>query len=1063
MRIRASIEVYVLKVAFFLITLLGTDKAFAECTITTNAERLGEGEVYKFGSITLSPNDCGEGPFSWSDSQGPLGEGSSKTIDLPSRYAYGPGPVFFFLNGTGSAALLINFGRPVSPPTLTMGNCRSDGTYGRIRDFLAQVTEPPGGESDLFASPVGLAVTVNGGSIAAYPVPGSPGSYQGSLYLAKGANSITYTAGKAWDGALVEARASTSASCPDTPPELTLGSDEIRASLDDNELRTTATVTDAELDGFVRIEWELVSAPSNASVQISGQTYWPNSTSKISPTAPGGIKPGRYVIRAKAIDDVGVESNQDEIILTYLPDMDFKVRLASNMKEYLFDDCAPYEDTCKFYKDDFKAGEFLVGDAISLDGTPAGGGAISGVTYAWEVKKLPLGEPQQVVGNLAQYSLPIDQGDYEVSFKIISGSNERIVGRKRLKARASIEADSTFQKFYQINYNQKMGNRKEFSIKAKGCLLTSTANIFNKNSYEVQPNIPLNPVSLDEAYVASKSYLDDRNLSLASAVSVHNIFSPVVKLSYAHKGKQDLAFLEDLGRRRKHAIIEVHGLSVSKNKPAKEIEACIRRDPKDPKKIVHVLSFEKCHEQFQHFVSLNGVKFESGSKKIAIIDPVSPIRSDLDNSVYNNEYRSVRDFSTTSGTSRRDGTISASIFIDDSEISIIDIFSGKNKISAGESDLGRNQLEGAYVEILPVLDSGTASGIEFSKEGGKVLEIPSLAAPGQYTVGLISDYSANSNVQIKLKNSLGEIVYKRNENITFRPGEAKFIAFDVSELDMEEGAVNVFGARVQHGADTLEIHGKLSVGPNSDGSSVSAEGIYFNVSSWGEFIHGENFLSKAGNLIFHKNDASRGIRHFLIDAEGNFEVSIKGVPFSNLLLGDRVPVSAQIGNDSFSGYIQREQFGPASILAISFEKAIYNVGDKANIFVDAESLPVGSGRELYLEASIDGRANLPKVVGAGRWSIVSPKLTSGTHNVSLKLFSQDARLSKNVADAIYSKRLEILEIDSSLDTETDPEKIEVLEKRRIRVFREIEGVEEFLSATRRSLGGLITKDFDAVE
>ncbi|NUM89270.1 MAG: hypothetical protein HUU37_08715, partial [Bdellovibrionales bacterium] len=230
--------------------------------------------------------------------------------------------------------------------------------------------------------------------------------------------------------------------------------------------------------------------------------------------------PGLWHVKVRANNN-GVYGNEVTGSFTLLPEVvvlpepNFDVLLHSNGKKYLFDDCAPFGDPCKSFKDTHKGGEFLLGDVVT--GVAAVGNwqtcqwvlePVSGA--AQEFPATPCASPQ---------SMPLPAtgaGDYRIRLrKLLSSGAVVDEGSKLIKVRERIEIafsgsdaiseQQPYPVFFQSDY--KKGAGKEIYddkwnknggggdyIASAGCPVTAMAMLagIKGMSPELTPKLPDN-------------------------------------------------------------------------------------------------------------------------------------------------------------------------------------------------------------------------------------------------------------------------------------------------------------------------------------------------------------------------------------------------------------------------------------------------------------------------------------------------------------------------------------------------------------------------------------------
>jgi hypothetical protein len=784
------------------------------------------------------------------------------------------------------------------------------------------------------------------------------------------------------------------------------------------------------------------------------------------------IEPGvenNIVLTATANDDPANVSNRfiesDPVSLSFTapsvcpPMPEFKVLYRE--KEYLFDDCAPYgvADSCKGLKDEFQAGEFLLGDTVKLvaDETDLP----PNTTIKWRVDNLTdlSAPPIERTGNNAEVKLDgTAETDFRIVLEVLSPvkSLVSVPGVKKLKARVQITPDYLSEPFAMGNYQKKFGNHpsQDKLISGYGCYLVSTTTLFKESMPIIPsgiiPGLPpdkiysTEPLLMDKLYVAESAYGGTNDLDLDSAARVQNKYGGRYDLDYSQKEvtEWNKNILEEKARKRTMAMLEVHSVNQDNlplNKSWKLVPAC--QNNSDIKKLAEKEGDAKatrvCHIGRKHVIILKGIHHADG---VQIFDPtrsgrVAPLKSGYSGSpVTNLAWRNTRAFIARPKLpliARSEFTIT----FPDPTVEFNSVFrNGKRFNEVMIDDFSVSDAEGNGPNI-----------------GGKIMKITG-ANPGETFSVSAKSFAGNLSVaNILARDTSGQVLMEKIVGIQFSAQGTATINTQLPLAAPVSAALQVNTVRnlnTGNGRAAYEVEGIFSYLGQPD---FLSDGLNISIGNVGFDIPGTS-LERVGNVIYLKSDAVIPfLGNLKIVDNGDFVVQVRALDLSSIPKGGIVVIRVTTGNQALIGKINASALRGKSLISEVFDKRAYSAEEraKAKIYL---TTPQTKDVSFYLQVKVDGQEILAQKTSDNRWEFVTPRLLAGSHEIAMQAFSQDPVLEARIQVASASYRRKILEIEDRIADTKSEDDLQILESEKQEWTERLNDLEVTLRKSRRALG-----------
>lgn len=736
--------------------------------------------------------------------------------------------------------------------------------------------------------------------------------------------------------------------------------------------------------------------------------------------------PGDYVFRL-TVNDGHVDSAPFDLPITVLPSTlpppEFKVLLASDNQEYLFDDCAPNNDDCKQFASTFTAGEFLVNDTINLDATESTGGGT--LNYKWTVKKLPSGAESSLNGKIATYQIP-SEGDYEVKL-VVNNGVDSLPLIKKFKGELSIEptypSPGPFYQKKKIGNNQDNPNYLAFNwgntgiddFSKFGCAVVATGNLLNRDLGLTSTR------QVDSLYKDKNVYHGINRIYWPEIARARNSQLPDTTKFWKYQNKgNDPVVAEKFARKRKFGGLVVNSLS----------------DPTNLNK--------------QHFVTLSGVVNVGPQKILRIVDPADEGRDRLDDEPFSNEFRALRAFEIEPIATP--DTLRVYVSTSNTGIKFSSLRASGETFRLSNRSVDVQSFAIGTVTLENLGDDSDPTSTESS--GGYLMTVPDAPA-GNYSVSITATAQTQGEVEIRVFNTSNQVNLVKIVGVSLSPGQTKEIPFDVSDQDVTLGTLDVSGFAVRkdlNGKSVTRIEGTLNTASGSNGFNFSTEAVNISLSSLGyELLPGD--LQNISGTFRYINYASQfGLRFVEIQPNEIFKLEVVDLNLLSLVSNNSAPLEIKIGDDRLSGVVKKESIIAASKMWLELSKLSYVNGERAEGLIATSVRPTNSEVETYLDLKIDGQQNLTSVDSTQSWTFRSPRLISGEHSIVASLFLQNKRLAGQVGAATKAYRLRIFEIDERLGVETDPEIVQQLMDEKQGLYERISALESTLRESRTAIG-----------
>ncbi len=805
---------------------------------------------------------------------------------------------------------------------------------------------------------------------------------------------------------------------------------------------------------------------------------------------------------------IGPYGGNYRISTTYIIQPNFFVLLASDKKQYLFSDCAPFNDPCKSQSniDTYKGGEFLVHDDVILDGRVSNDVNFNfipeGTVFTWIVTP-PNGLPETLpdTGSQAHLNFP-EAGDYSISMQMFL--DDQAISApliKKVKVESSIEIN--FDNHYIVNspsvvlppnpippypiFNQGQ-YPKDFhgngihKISEVGCGLTSLATIGELRGAFLPGNLPLSPPNLN-------TYLKDKNGFNANndvwwkyAVPLLNDILPTTEaaatfpIPIGNKSAGDLPFfplidpndpnsenpdpnvLERLARKRSIAVFWVHTLDHDKNLKisdaplSKWAKKCAAQG---------IFDSDQCHETHKHYIVLRGINWnaQTQSRHILIHDP---------------GHDSARDFdATTVGKQGYNGIMYGAMILAPQSLipkpptmenflgDLVITLDGANSYVVQDSQ-GRQvgSINGTVQpKVLIPNANQIISGIandSVDSEGESISsEVTSFIPGASYIPGTYSILWSDSNI-IKGNATFTDTSGKPTRTIPFI-GVGGQLNLDLTSTTSFNGELNISNMRLLSKTyvqtDEEVLKGTFQSETVSDGWNPSNEFVSVQIYNSGDYIQPGSFTTIPNwGWIYRNLSTSNGIIEMRISSAGDFYIKAKNMGDLLFKQKDKVSVQIVIGNDSFASSTEIENSIPKPFVEISTDKVLYTIGEIAKIATVVKKSPTRPDLEVVTELKVNGETVYPSSQDGLQSEYLFPMTFSGEVTIGAQAYLQNKKDAKPLLDGLANLRKEKTKIETQLSDGVDPISKRQLEERLLKINREIDIIRSELLKIRTAVG-----------
>ena len=864
------------------------------------------------------------------------------------------------------------------------------------------------------------------------------------------------------------------------PPTARLTADPIAAVVGETITLDGSGSSDPENDPLT-YQWSLVNPPP-------GATPFPAATTqKVRTYIP--IVPGDYRFRLAVKDELHVASDPAEQLVTVsavalMPK--FKVLLASNNKDYLFDDCAPFNDPCKLKATTHKAGEFLLGDEITLDASDPSNGA--DMQYHWTITGpgSANGDPNSCLAlapttaNKITCRLPsAGFGDYQIELKLSkSGAfSESTTKLASVEERIEIafanfgeapSAQKPYPTFSQLDYgvesNQWHHNGgKGALLKAGGCTITSLAMLARIKA----PTSSYDPPGFNQ-YLASDSFKGfniDNDVLWSPAVKALNslgLEGPTLVDTSPWSTNPSRSALEHLARKRKMMILWTHSRNHSdQDNPAKaaaderwvtETGACSRETP----------NISECHKNHNHYMVVSGLGYIGGQARVLLRDPgyKNRVTQSLDhprpNSGYDGQKYGVAIFTPDNLVKemrpRTQGGVEA-ILAESEEEALLISPSGFRLGTDPETHQSFNEISGAVARA-----SGIARGGD-DVDGEALFLSTKFSLPvtesGTYTIRTRFNASGLATGSAVVLGSDGTVLNRKPYQAVGTAGAVAVLSFSADSHSFTDGVLSLSGMRIlsrtTKRTDEIELHGSIALGANSNGISPEVEEVTLHVGVDGGSISASALRYTGGGWIYYEPTKKSGIYDFRLHNDNTFSIKARNLSASSYKPGNKANIELIIGDDRFSGNFTVANSIAKKLISITPDRLSYAQGDRAHIFTEILG-STNSETETVAVLLINAEEEFPVATEGAKSEFIYPLKISGAIDLEAQAYLQDKRTAAGLIGGIKTFRIERDEIRSRLEDGVDSETKENLEKRLVLVENRLTVLRGELQKIRTPIG-----------
>lgn len=781
--------------------------------------------------------------------------------------------------------------------------------------------------------------------------------------------------------------------------------------------RIDFSVSDLEADAGVTYSLSLVEAPQGAVYSLTDST---GSLTKLQPLLFKGNfgintnKIGSYTFSITLTDSAGNTRTEQKTI--NFVSTTFKVLLDN--EEYLFEDCSPDTDPCKLKADEFRGGEFLIGDIITL---ASANSTNLNIPVSWKIQKInefgiPEGILTELEGTRVEYLIPNSAGKYRVT--MITGLNNDIYITKDIFAGTSIQATFLFGgPFFQSERNfpgnpyaeEPFGKTRKDPIKAYGCTLISVANILNRSLGDktvfYSPlssaigSVFVDPLWTDRALVDNSAYDDNDRMSPSMLDQIHRLAYPMGNgLEYRNLLTKNRAMV-----------------------PANDIEEIAKRARKRKYTILRTKSNSRNNpESKDHYVSIIGIRASGADipSKIIISDPFDRVRNTLNISVYQKMINGFHHFDN-----RLVGTVPQNSFY------IASTDSSNFRFEVEDAVTGAFSSQDVYLE-----EFGNDDDLDSTESKSGYWTEDLNATPGIKRFTVTAGADGDGSFLFRSFNRNGGLNNETSVPLSMRAGEVKELEFFVDGNVSKRGAIKLTKSwedKSPSGSPIVYLEGTLNSVhpiPNYQHQSISLK-----VGNKSYFLEPGELRPKGNGLEY----VSVGeLSRLFIDTANRFQIVVSGTNLHNLFLGF-LSMSLQTPEIGYSILKNAEVKDSDSLLTITTERRVPK-NTRSIGMIHLEPKRMNSNAYFYeIELLVNGQRFTTIQMADGLWRFETPRLLKPKNLVEVTAFVLPKKQARAIKTAIARVKREILVLNQKLDEELDPDRkdeilVEIAKKAKVR-------------------------------